>query len=403
MNVDKDAPEKVEVAVEEAPQLDAPKGSTPQKPPKARKAPKFKVPKARRDRRPRTRDYGYGNARTRGMKSNLLGAPFFEELMGVSELGKMIGLLSGTGYGPDIDAQLIRGASTAVIDDALKDNMVRTFDKVMGFVNDEARLLSKTLLGRWDLFNIKTIIRGKHMKLKAEAIVDSLLPVGEMTQVELKELAGLQDVLAVTDTLWTWGVAYSIPLRESVQEYLQENDLSVLELALDRYYSQWAAKRVSSYRSNYKLARLILGLQVDSTNLVTTFRLLKADTTDMEVARFFLPGGVHVTEELFLRLTTLSDVDEVIDALKGTPYSQQLEKVLVAYLDANSISVLERALEDYVMRKALGSGFGDPLGFGVMVSYLYAKQNEVTNLRIIIKGNAVGMPPDRMRKELIFV
>jgi V/A-type H+-transporting ATPase subunit C len=72
-------------------------------------------------------------------------------------------------------------------------------------------------------------------------------------------------------------------------------------------------------------------------------------------------------------------------------------------MDANSIAVLERALEDYVMRKALGSGFSDPLGFGVMVSYLYAKQNEVTNLRIIVKGNAVGMPADRMRKELIFV
>ena len=364
---------------------------------------KIKVPKARRDRRPRTRDYGYGNARTRGMKSHLLGAPFFEELMGVQELPKMIQLLSSTQYGPDIDAQLIHGQSTAVIDDALKDNMVRTFEKVMGFINDEAKLLSGTLLGRWDLFNIKTIIRGKHMKLRPETIIDSLLPVGEMTQVELKELAGLEDILAVNDTLWTWGVPYSIPLRESVPEYLKENDLSVIELSLDRYYSEWAARRLTSRRANYKLARLILGLQVDSTNLVTAFRLLKADTTDMDVARFFLPGGVHVSEELFLSLAGLSDVDEVIGALKGTPYSAQLEKVLVAYLDANSIAVLERALEDYVMRKALGSGFGDPLGFGVMVSYLYAKQNEVTNLRIIVKGNSVGMPPDRMRKELIFV
>jgi V/A-type H+-transporting ATPase subunit C len=364
---------------------------------------KVKLPKARRDRRPKTRDYGYGNARTRGMKSNLLGAAFFEELMAASDLGKMIQLLLATQYGPDFEARLIQGRTPAVVDDALKDNMVRTFDKIMGFINDEARLLSVTLLGRWDLFNIKTIIRGKHMKLKAETIIDSLLPVGEMTQVELKELAGLEDVLAVTDTLWTWGVPYSIPLRESVQEYLKDSDLSVLELALDRYYSQWSAKRLTSRRANYKLARMILGLQVDSTNLVTAFRLLKADTTEMDVKRLFLPGGIHVTEEIFLGLTSLSDVDEVIDALKGTPYSAQLEKVLVAYMDANSIAVLERALEDYVMRKALGSGFGDPLGFGVMVSYLYAKQNEVTNLRIIVKGNVVGMPPDRMRKELIFV
>jgi V/A-type H+-transporting ATPase subunit C len=364
---------------------------------------KAKATKLKRDRRPRTRDYGYGNARTRGMKSHLLGAVFFEELMAASDLGKMIHLLLGTEYGPDLEARLIQGHTVAVVDDALKDNMVRTFAKIQGFVNDEAKLLNVTLLGRWDLFNVKTIIRGKHMKLKPETIIDSLLPVGEMTQVELRELAGLEDVLAVTDTLWTWGSAYSIPLRESVQEYLKEDDLSVVELALDKYYSEWAARRVKSRRANYKLARTILGLQVDSTNLVTAFRLLKADTTDMDVARFFLPGGVHVNEELFLSLTSLSDVDEVIDALRGTPYSTQLEKVLVAFLDANSISVLERALEDYVMRKALGSGFGDPLGFGVMVSYLYAKQNEVTNLRIIVKGNAVGMPADRMRKELIFV
>ncbi len=364
---------------------------------------KSKAPKLRRDRRPRTKDYGYGNARTRGMKSNLLGAAFFEELMAARDLNKMIQILLGTEYGPDLEERLIEGHSVAVVDDALKDNMVRTFDKITGFINDEARLLTVTLLGRWDLFNVKTIIRGKHMRLKPETIVDSLVPVGEMTQVELRELAGLEDVLAVTDTLWTWGSPYSVPLREGVQEYLKEGDLSVLELALDRYYSQWAAKRLSRRKANYQLARTILGLQVDSTNLVTAFRLLKADTTDMDVARFFLKGGIHVSEELFLSLTALSDVDEVIDALRGTPYSMQLEKVLGAYMASNSIAVLERALEDYVMRRALGSGFGDPLGFGVMVSYLYAKQNEVTNLRIIVKGNAVGMPPDRMRKELIFV
>jgi V/A-type H+-transporting ATPase subunit C len=366
-------------------------------------ATKAKGPKVRRDRRPKTKDYGYGNARTRGMKSRLLGASFFEELMAQADLSKMIQLLLQTEYGPDLESRLIQGHTAAVVDDALKDNMVRTFGKIMKFINDEAKLLSATLLGRWDLFNIKTIIRGKHMKLSSEAIIDSLLPVGEMTEVELKELANQEDVLAVIDTLWTWGVPYSVPLRDVMQEYVANSDLSVLELALDRYYSEWAAQRLKSRKDNYQMARLILGLQVDSTNLVTAFRLLKADTSTMDVKRLFLPGGVHVSEDLFVTLTSMSDVDEVIAALKGTPYATQLEKVLVNYMDANSISVLERALEDYVMRKALGSGFGDPLGFGVMVSYLYAKQNEVTNLRIIVKGNAVGMPADRMRKELIFV
>jgi V/A-type H+-transporting ATPase subunit C len=60
-------------------------------------------------------------------------------------------------------------------------------------------------------------------------------------------------------------------------------------------------------------------------------------------------------------------------------------------------------LEDFLMRRALSLGTGDPLGVGVSIAYLWAKQNEITNLRIIVKGKAVGMPVDRVRRELILV
>jgi vacuolar-type H+-ATPase subunit C/Vma6 len=40
---------------------------------------------------------------------------------------------------------------------------------------------------------------------------------------------------------------------------------------------------------------------------------------------------------------------------------------------------------------------------GVAIAYLFGKQNEVTNVRIIVKGKAVGMPADRVREELILV
>jgi V/A-type H+-transporting ATPase subunit C len=117
----------------------------------------------------------------------------------------------------------------------------------------------------------------------------------------------------------------------------------------------------------------------------------------------FLPGGQHVSQDLFRELTSLSDIDEVLDRLKRTPYGQSLEKAALNYVETGSISVLERVLEDYVMRKALATSHVDPLGAGVLISYLWAKQNEVTNLRIIVKGTSVGMPADRMRGELIVV
>lgn len=355
-------------------------------------------------RRPSGKDYGYCNARARGMRARLLNTAFLDQLMGAPDLAKVIGLLMETEYAPELEEQLIHGHTPAAVDEALRVNMVRTFNKVMGFVNGEAADILNTLLGRWDLFNVKTIIRGKHMKLSAEEIEDSLFAVGQFSMVELKALAKESDVRGVADTLVTWQMPYAEPLRAAMPDYMRTNDLSLLELALDKYYFEWAAKRLASSRGgNVRLAQRLMGIQTDSINLLTVFRLQKADVGDLDVERFFLPGGINVGRELFLQLAPLSDVDEVLDRLKRTPYGPQLDPVVISYIEEGSISVFERALEDFVMRKALAAGRGDPLGVGILIGYLWAKQNEITNLRIIVKGKAVGMPADRMKKELIVV
>lgn len=351
----------------------------------------------------RDRDYGYCNARVRGMRSRLLGKLYFDELMACPDMKAVIQMLSGTEYGPDLEQTLLHGHDFAQVDEALKNNLVRTFRKVLGLVNGEASLLVSTLLGRWDLLNIKTILRGKHMHLQAQEILDSLVAAGQLTPVELHALAGEEDVRAVVDTMTTWGLPYAVPFRQAMPDYLKSGELSSLELAMDRYYWGWASDRLKGRRANYRLARAVLGVQIDATNLLTAFRLLKADMEDMEAAGFFLPGGVVVSEKLFRELATMSDIDEVLDRLKPTPFGKPLSGAAMLFLETNSIATLERVLEDYVMRRAMSSWRSDPLGAGVIISYLWAKENEVTNLRIIVKANSVGMPADRARRELIFV
>ncbi len=351
----------------------------------------------------RGRDYGYCNARVRGMRSRLLTRPYFDQLMDCIDMRGVIQMLMQTEYGPELEVTLLHGHTFAAVDDALKENLVRTSQKILKIVNGEAHHLVATLLGRWDLFNVKTIIRGKHMHLSTEEILDSLIGVGQLAGVELRALAELEDVKAVVDTLNTWSLPYGRPLRDAMGEYLKERQLSVLELALDRYYSQWAAKQLKGRRHNYRIAREVLGVQTDATNVLTVFRLLKADMEGSDVGEFFLPGGSVIDEKLFRDLASVSDIDEVLDKLKPTPYGKPLGEAAMLYLETNSVATLERVLEDYVMKRTLAFSHDDPLGAGVVISYLWAKQNEVTNLRIIVKGNSVGIPSERMRRELILV
>ena len=349
------------------------------------------------------KDYGYSNARVRGMRSRLQKQAFMDSLMGAKDFGVVIQSLLETEYGPDLEEQLLHGRTSGQIDLALKDNMVRTFRKVLTFANDESLEVLSALLGRWDLFNIKTIIRGRHMSLSADEIIESMMPVGQLTQIDLDELARQQSVKSVVDTLATWKLPFAVPLRAAMPEYIESGNLAVLELALDKYYMEWAARRLKGRGVNQRLSRRFLGTQIDTINLLTCFRLLNADLGDQDALRFFLPGGTHVSEQLFRDLSSMSDVDEVYDRLKRTPYGRPVEDVAIKYIESGSISVFERALEDYLMRRAFAAGRGDPLGVGIVISYLWMKANEVTNLRIIVKGISVGMPVERMREELIVV
>lgn len=349
------------------------------------------------------KDYGYSNARIRGMRSRLLDRAFLDGLIATPDIQRLIQELSETEYGPDLEDTLIHGRDAAAIDEALKNNMVRTFRKVLGFLNEEAQYLVTTLLGRWDVFNIKTILRGKHMHLTAEEIAEGLLPTGQLTLVDLEALAMQDDVRAVVDTAITWGLPYGSALREGYSEFLKSGELADVELAIDRYYTNWASQRLRRRGANSKLAKRILAIQVDIANLVMVFRLQKADLESVDVADFFLEGGAEIKPELYIELAKMSDIDEVLDRLRGTPYGKTLDDAAMKYLEENSIVVFERTLEDYLMRKALMLGTGDPLGVGVVIAYLWGKQNEITNLRIIVKGKAVGMPVERVRGELILV
>jgi V/A-type H+-transporting ATPase subunit C len=273
----------------------------------------------------------------------------------------------------------------------------------MGFLNDEADYLVTTLLGRWDVFNIKTILRAKHMHLNAEELRDGLLPAGLLGQVDLDALAMVEDVRAVVDTAVTWGLPLAVPLREGYAEFMKTGELASIELALDQYYVLWASRRLGKRGANARLARKVLQIQIDVGNLVMVLRLQKADAETVAAEQFFMPGGAVVGIDLYRELAAMSDIDEVLDRLRGTPYGKILDDVAMLYLEQNSISVFERALEDLLVRKTVGMGRGDPLGVGVAIAYLWAKQNEITNIRIVVKGKAVGMPLDRVRKELILV
>jgi V/A-type H+-transporting ATPase subunit C len=337
------------------------------------------------------------------MRSKLLRSEALERLLQADDVHQLIQELLQTQYGPDLEESLLMGRDAAQVAEGLKHNLMRTYGKVFGFLNEQAKDICSTLLGRWDVFNLKTIIRGKHVNLSAAEISEGLLPVGSLRQVDLDGLLLQSDIRGIVDTATTWDLAQAPAMRQGYVEYQKTGELADLELALDRYYSTWAAKQLSHRGRNYAVGRRILGIQVDVLNLIMVFRAARENLEPQQSQEFFLLGGVDVGIDLYTRLAALSDIDEILDGLRVTRFGNLMDEAATHYVETMSISTFERALEDYFTRKVIAVGSTDPLGVGIPLAFLWSKQNEVTNVRIITKAIEIGIPADRTRKELILV
>ncbi|MEN6395937.1 MAG: ATP synthase A1 subunit C [Methanoregula sp.] len=348
-------------------------------------------------------DWGYINARMRGMKSRLLNHHTLDNLILQPDIDSLIGELEKTPYRDDIIEAKGRYAGMPCIEYALRKNFVRTFRKVLGFAkNEEAEHFIRIFLHRWDIQNIKTILRGKNIHVTNDEILDCLVPVGELDEATLTELVRQHDTKAVIDLLATWRIPWANPLTTAFPEFVHSGDLAMLECALDQYYYKDALRSVKAPDANNSMIRNILSIEIDIVNIKTVLRMIRDLVDPEEAKKFLLDGGQEFdSKQLFLLLTSKS-IGDALTELARSRYSF-LSSIPEAAIKAQKISVIEKELERYLVKQGTRAFLGDPLSVASLIGYFWAKYNEITNIRIISRCKTADFSIENLREELVYV
>jgi V/A-type H+-transporting ATPase subunit C len=356
-------------------------------------------------------DWGYINARMRGMKSRLLDHHTLDNLVLQPDLDSLISELEKTAYREDLIEARGRYSGMPAIEHALRNNFVRTFRKILDFSKEkEAELYISIFLHRWDVQNIKTILRGKNIHVTNEEILDCLIPAGELDEVTLTELVRQPDPKAVIDLLATWEISYARPLTTAFPEFAKTGDLGMLECALDRYYYEDALLSVKARSPNNAMIRDILSLEIDVVNIKTILRMIRDRVEPEEAKKFLLDGGLEVDFAMIDRLLSLHTIEEALATLATTWYLTRYSKryrflsnTPETALRAQKISVIEKQMERYLVQQGVRSFMGDPLSVASLIGYFWAKYNEITNIRVISRCKTADFPVENLREELVYV
>ena len=341
-------------------------------------------------------DFNYLNARIRSAKKQLLDKSAYEQLLAM-DLNQIKNWLLDSPRGMDIREGIAAQVGPEGLERGLSKHMERTYRKLLEWAGDDAKPLIEAILRRWDVHNLKTLIRGKFSGASEEELLAACMPACDFTWEELAELARQPTVRDLINILITWNTNLKRPIQKN-QEFIaggQREALTALEFALDNYYYEIGMTHAEELAEDAEPVTYLLNMEADIANILTILRMLNLEERD-KIKSFLIKGG-HLGLGTMQNLIYAPTRGDVLDKLRSTYLGRAIAKLEVAQPE---LSDVERAFRELVDQFASRAGGDDPLSIGVAVNFIWRKQAEFTNLRLIIKSKAFGFSRAQVEQEL---
>jgi V/A-type H+-transporting ATPase subunit C len=344
--------------------------------------------------------YEYLNTRLRFMKVKLLRPEQYAQFLELRDLNDFMNALGSTDYGPELERASVEFSGYRLAEEALMRNVQRVFAKLYAIAFDDARTLIRILLERFEVFNLKTILRGFHVGTDPEETARGLFPTILYPTSFYQELLQRDGISAVIDYLLTVGNRYYRPLSAASADYEATGKLAVLESAIDSFYFHGSRQSLQSIGDeNAVTVRQMLGTETDILNMVYALRIVEEAVTSEEKYKYILKGGERLTEHFVRGLIDSPDKASFFRKLEGSYYAKRLGG-LPDQLNANAFQEL---LEDYLFQVNCKLDAGRDFDIHLASVFIWRKNVEMTNLRVIASGLWRRAPREEIERKMIWV
>lgn len=352
-------------------------------------------------------DYTYGNTRVRVLRRDLLTHPEIERLV---ELGfdELLVALAQTAYRADVEVAMERHQGIRRLQAALRRRLARVLGRMRRCYGGVAGAEVELLFRRWDVHNVVAILRGQAGGHDPYEILGSTVELGRFDAGALHELARPIGLRGAIDLLVAWRLptpAIAAALRDGWPAYARSDDLAALEVALLQSSAADTLGRLVDPREEAGPVAECLRRELDQQNVVTALRL-RADASGHRLSRAeygsLFRATDRVSNQTLEAIATAPSRADVAALLAVTRRGRDWAKPLAAWVDHGALNALASDLAADLARYAMRLGWrGDPLGSAIPVSFAFAMETEVRNLRVIGEGAWADRPRDEVRARLI--
>ena len=315
-------------------------------------------------------DFIQSSVRIRYAEKKLLTKQQLQRLADTKSLEDAIKLLNETSYSSEI-SKLDRPEN---YEEVLSDVLNKTYRDVTEISPDKS--LVEILSCKYDYHNIIYNI----LKEKFDSMYCMLDESGIETfrELALKNDEGL-----------------SKDFKECLEFYDKTKDPQDIDIFIDKKYFE----KVLGLAEEFKLDMIseYFRAMIDFINLRTFIRCRKQNQVKETLEKVLIKGGDIETEKILGMF--YDDIEILPIRFKAYKIGRVLSKIVDEYRNTSSLNSFEKNMDDYlieIVRKTKSIHYGAE----VIFSFLFAKELEIKNLRLILVGKVNGLSPEFIKERL---
>ena len=314
------------------------------------------------------------SVRIRHAEKKLLTKQQLQRLADAKNLEDAIKLLNETSYSSEL-SKLDRPEN---YEQVLSEVLNKTYKEAMEISPEKS--LVEILSCKYDYHNLKVLVKENILKEK----FDSMYCMLDENEIEaFRELAFKNDE------------GLSQDFKECIAFFETTKDPQDIDIFIDKKYFE----KVLSLAERFKLEMITeyFKAMIDFINLRTFIRCRKQNQVKETLEKVLIKGGDVETDKILEMF--YEDIEVLPIKLKAYKIGRVLSKIVEEYKNTNSLNSFEKSMDDYlveIVRKAKSIHYGAE----VIFSFLFAKELEIKNLRLILVGKVNGLSADFIKERL---
>jgi len=344
-------------------------------------------------------NYAYVCARVKAKKSFLLKKETFRRLlsMDIAEIGRYLG---ETQYRNEITALGAQYAGATLVELGLSQNLAKTYRDIIDFSGGHLKELIARYLEFWDIYNIKTVIRGKLTAAPADEIREIIVPAGALKQEYINRLITSSSNEELMDLLRQQKV---VKIDEEIlRNAISTGKLAAFEDHLDRMYYHSLLSSIKEKTLSERRFLEFIRSEVDITNLKALLKLRAEGSSGEALSQYFIPGGKEFRIDRLTKMVASDGMKDVIQEVRQSSYADYMRDALEAFENEAEISSVIRALDRALLETSEKFSHLYPLSVLPVVDYMLRKKREVDNIRIITRGKESNLESEIIEELLVY-